>query len=74
MTKRMPFSTDEPQIVYVRPVDMEDLPDAVQEQIGDAEDIVSVHDASGQQLALVAGKGLAFALAREHGFSPVSVH
>ena len=53
---------------------MGDLPDEVREQIGEAQVIWSVHGADGRQLALVADRKLAFHLAREHDFTPVSVH
>jgi hypothetical protein len=62
------------RIVYVREVAVADLPEDVREQVGDAQVIWSVHGADGQQLALVADKKLAFHLAREHDYTPVSVH
>jgi len=62
------------RIVYVRPVAVEDLPDAVRAQMDGLETIYSVHGADGRQLALVADRRLAFHLAREHDFTPVSVH
>lgn len=62
------------RIVYVREVHVVDLPEEVREQIGEAEVIWSVHGADGRQLALVANRKLAFMLAREHDFTPVSVH
>ncbi len=68
----LPQGTD--RIVYVREVAVDDLPDDVREQLGDARVIWSVHGADGQQLALVADKRLAFHLAREHDYTPVSVH
>jgi hypothetical protein len=61
-------------IVYVRPVDMNDLPDDVREQAEGVEDLYSVHDAQGQRLALVRGRELAFVLARQNDMTPVSVH
>lgn len=63
-----------PAIVYVRPVAVADLPDEVRAQIGGLETVYSVHRADGEQLALVADRGLAFHLARQHDFAPVSVH
>ncbi|MDM7931296.1 DUF1150 family protein [Tabrizicola sp.] len=68
----LPQGTD--RIVYVRPVSVEDLPDEVRAQMGGLEVIYSVHGADGQQLALVADRKLAFHLAREHDYTPVSVH
>jgi hypothetical protein len=62
------------RIVYVREVAVEDLPEALREQAGGLEVIYSVHGADGRQLALVANRRLAFHLAREHDFTPVSVH
>lgn len=74
MNKILDPNAAEPRIVYVRSVAINSLPADLRERIGESDEVVSVHDASGQQLALVASKTLAFALAREHGFSPVSVH
>ena len=65
---------DGDRIVYVREVHVEDLPDEVREQVGELEVVYSVHGADGRQLALVADRKLAFHLAREHDFAPVSVH
>lgn len=62
------------RIVYVRPVAVADLPDEVRDQMGGLEVIYSVHGADGRQLALVADRNLAFDLAREHDFAPMSVH
>lgn len=62
------------KIVYVKPVSVSDLPDEVQEQAGDLTTIFAVHDAQGAQLALVADRALAFALALRHDMRPVTVH
>jgi hypothetical protein len=62
------------RIVYVREVAVADLPEDVREQAGGLDVIWSVHGADGRQLALVADRRLAFHLAREHDFTPVSVH
>ena len=61
-------------IVYVKPVLTADLPDEVQDQIGDLSKIYAVHNASGEQLALVADRQMAFHLAREHKMEPVTLH
>ena len=61
-------------IVYVRPVPVADLPEAVQAQIGDLATVYSVHRSDGEQVALVADRSLAFTLARQHEMVPVSVH
>lgn len=61
-------------IVYVRPVTVADLPDALREQIGDVETVYSVNRPDGARLALVRDRGLAFSLARQHDLAPVSAH
>jgi len=67
--------TDEArQIVYVRPVAVTDLPEALRAQAGGLETLYAVHDTEGTRLALVADRRLAFALARQNDFAPVSVH
>ncbi|GAB1478539.1 DUF1150 family protein [Paracoccaceae bacterium] len=63
-----------PAIVYVRPVAVAELPDEVRAQIGGLDTVYSVHRADGERLALVADRNLAFVLARQHDFAPVSVH
>ena len=68
----LPQGTD--RIVYVREVAVEDLPDDVQAQMDGRSVIWSVHGADGRQLALVGDRKMAFLLAREHDFTPVSVH
>jgi hypothetical protein len=67
-------TVDENRIVYVRPVDVADLPEEVQEKVGDVTTLYAVHDASGQQLALVEDRRMAFVLARQNDLSPVTVH
>lgn len=65
---------DESRIVYIRDVRREDLPAEVQQDLPETGRLVAVHDANGQQLALVANRDLAFVLARQHNMAPVSVH
>ena len=62
------------KLVYVRPVAVAGLPDAIRAQIRAVETVYSVHGEDGAQLALVANRDLAFALARQHEMQPVSVH
>ncbi len=62
------------RLVYVRSVAVAGLPDALRAQIGALETVYSVHGEDGEQLALVANRELAFALARQHEMRPVSVH
>jgi hypothetical protein len=62
------------RVVYVRSVQVADLPDDLREQVAPLEVIYAVHGADGQRLALVADRKLAFHLAREHDATPMSVH
>ena len=68
----MPHTGD--RIVYIRAVDVADLPHDLREQVEGLSQIFAVHSGDGARLALVANKGLAFALARQHDLAPVSVH
>lgn len=61
-------------IVYVKPVLVADLPLEMQEHAGDLETLFAVHNAQGEQLAVVADRKLAFHLARENDMRPVTVH
>jgi hypothetical protein len=61
-------------IVYVRPIAVDTLPEALREQIGDLETVYSVHRVNGERLALVTDRKMAFEIARHHDLSPVSVH
>lgn len=60
--------------VYVKPILVADLPKEVRDQAEGLEQLFSVHDAEGQQLALVGDRKLAFALAKQHDYRPVMVH
>lgn len=68
------FENDKNRIVYVKTVNVADLPQEVQAEAGDLNRLYALHDAQGQQLALVADRRLAFVLARQHDMSPVAVH
>lgn len=62
------------KIVYVRPIAVAELPKEIRTQAQGIEILYSVHDENGERLALVRDRGLAFALARQNDFAPVSVH
>ena len=62
------------RIVYVRPVQVADLPDEIRGQIAGVETVYAVHAADGARLALVRDRRLAFALARQNDLAPVSAH
>lgn len=60
--------------VYVKTIAVTDLPREVRDQAEGLDQLFAVHDAKGQQLALVGDRKLAFDLAREHNYAPVLVH
>jgi hypothetical protein len=65
---------DENRIVYVRKVAVKDLPEEVRAKAGGLQSLYSVSTADGEQLALVRDRSLAFVLARQNDFAPVTVH
>jgi hypothetical protein len=62
------------QIVYVRPVKTADLPEEIQAQTQGRDTLYAIHAASGEVLALVPDRRMAFVVARQNEFAPVSVH
>lgn len=61
-------------LVYVRSVEVADLPADMRGEIGNQKTIYAVHRADGERLALVKDRKLAFILARQHDLAPVTVH
>ena len=63
-------------LVYVRKVQIADLPQAVQREAreGGLDELYALHRADGEQVALVGDRRLAFNLARQNDLHPVSVH
>ncbi len=63
-------------LMYVRKVDMDELPEAVLEEAreGGLDQLYALHRADGEQVALVGDRGMAFNLARQNDLQPVSVH
>lgn len=61
-------------IVYVKPILVADLPDEMRAKVGDLDELFAVHNADGEQLALVADRKLAYHLARENHMRPVTLH
>lgn len=74
MNTRFDFRKGGSNIVYVKPVEIDDLPEDVQAQLEDGAELYAVHKDDGEQLALVAGRSLAFSLARQNDLVPVTVH
>lgn len=67
-------ATEHRAIVYVRPVPVTELPEEVQSQVPGLENLYAVHAETGERLALVKSRDLAFVLARQNDMAPVNVH
>ena len=74
MTKDNLSSSDlKDRTVYVSAVNVADLPEAVAREISQAR-VYSLNSSTGERLALVKDRSLAFVLARQNEFHPVPVH
>lgn len=74
MNDAFDLNADVGRMVYVKPIAVTDLPREVRDQAGELEQLFAVHDAEGQQLALVANRKLAFALAVQNDYAPQPLH
>ena len=74
MYTRIDLNADIDRMVYVKPVILDDLPPEVRKSAGDAAQLFAVHAATGEQLALVADRRLAYVLARQHDYAPQPLH
>ena len=74
MTKDNLSSSDlKDRTVYVSAVNVADLPEAVARGISQGR-VYSLNSSTGERLALVKDRSLAFVLARQNEFHPVPVH
>ena len=75
MISKYDFETpNEDRMVYVREVSVTDLPQDMQDQVEGIQTLYAVHGADGERLAVVKERNLAFALARQNDYAPVTVH
>ena len=68
------FQSLEDRIVYVKPVNVDELPDDIRSQMTDEKMLYAVHSSNGERIALVKERNIAFTLARQNDLSPVTVH
>lgn len=61
-------------VVYVRRLNPDEVPAQLRAQFGPDRPLYSVHDETGNRLAIVPDRTLAFVLARQHDMKPVNVH
>lgn len=75
MQSKYDFETpNEDRMVYVREVSVADLPEEMQEQAEGVETLYAVHGADGERLAVVKERNMAYVLARQNDYAPVTVH
>jgi hypothetical protein len=78
MPKQMPESQNLKKlgqnIVYLKPVLTEDMPEEVRAQAGGATTLFALHNTEGEQVALVASAGIASHLAAENDMQLVTLH
>ena len=74
MTKDNLSSSDlKDRTVYISAVNVADLPEAVAKGISQGR-VYSLNSSTGERLALVKDRSLAFVVARQNEFHPVPVH
>ncbi len=64
----------EERLVYVRPVDVSELPRKMRDQAGGKGRIYAVHSSDGERLALVKDRKLHGDRISQNDFAPVNVH
>lgn len=74
MNSEFPIMNPERPIAYVRPVKASDLPEEIREQLPDVAELYAIHHEEGERIALVTNRAMAFVMARQNDFEPVSVH
>lgn len=65
---------DKSKIVYIKSIEVAELPDELREQAGDIKQLYAVCTEAGEQLAFVKDRDMAFVLARQNDLAPVAVH
>ena len=73
-SKQEKMTYEDGQLVYVRSVKIDELPDEVRDRIDGLTELYALHSSNGERLALVKERELAFVLARQSDLLPVTVH
>ncbi|MDD7971762.1 DUF1150 family protein [Roseinatronobacter alkalisoli] len=74
MDNSFPLKHTARPIVYVRPIKASDLPDEIRAQLPDVAQVYAIHHEEGEQMAVVTDRTMAFVMARQNDYDPVSVH
>ena len=62
------------RIVHIRPIAVADLPDDLRQKANGLVTLYAIGSETGERLALVRDRDLAFVVARQNDLTPVSVH
>jgi len=68
------LNADVGRMVYVKPISVDALPRNVRDQAAGLKELFAVVDSEGQQLALVADRNMALALAVQNDYAPQPLH
>jgi len=68
------LNADVGRMVYVKPISVDALPRKVRDQAAGLKELFAVIDSEGQQLALVADRNMALALAVQNDYAPQPLH
>ena len=66
------FDTDD--LVYIKTVEVTELPLDLQRQVGSDKTLYAVHKADGERVAVVENHALAYSLARDNDLTPMALH
>ena len=66
------FDTDD--LVYIKTVEVTELPLDLQRQVGADKTLYAVHKADGERVAVVENRALAYSLARDNDLTPMTLH
>ncbi len=61
-------------MIYLKPIDIADLPEDVRVDAGNLDEVFAVHNAKGERVALVATEAIASDLAAQNNMQVVSIH
>ncbi|MCC5965831.1 MAG: DUF1150 family protein [Natronohydrobacter sp.] len=74
MDSKFPIPDPERPIAYVRPIKASELPEEIRAQLPGVKELYAIHHEEGERLALVTDRTMAFVMARQNDYDPVSVH
>ena len=66
------YDTDD--LVYIKTVEVTELPLELQRQVGSDKTLYAVHKSDGERVAVVENRALAYSLARDNDLKPMTLH